>query len=187
MADSCKNNLDEWNFSQHHIRICINIYIHILCLSGCLLIKWLGYINKSTKQGSWGLTSTEATIAAPVWVCGRSWAYMLWLCTWCFCVFLKMGAGMLADSLPSSWNPLLLLVCLMHHRWEGFVLSLTVSYYTVIDWYPYEACSFQKCIEWGEDLGRWGMGEGTGRNGGRGNCGHFILYERRIRKKEIVD
>lgn len=64
--------------------------------------------------------------------------------------------------------------------------SLTVSYYTVLDWYPYKACSFQTWNGGEGGLGRWEMGKGTGRTGERGNCDYFILCERII-KREIVD
>ena len=54
--------------------------------------------TESTKQGSHGLTETEAAIMDPALVCTRSSDYILWLLASCSCETPSSVTGCISDS-----------------------------------------------------------------------------------------
>lgn len=59
---------------------------------------------KSTNQGLYGLTKTEAASTGFAWVCTKFSAYMSWLIAWCFCETPYCGNQCVSDFLACSWN-----------------------------------------------------------------------------------
>ena len=67
----------------------------------------------------------------------------------------------------------------------GFVPRLTVTWYTVFDWYLLEACSFLKRWVWEAQYRDWG--EVAGGSGCRGACSFHMMYKRKITFKKIME
>lgn len=63
------------------------------------------------------------------------------------------------------------------------VPSLIASYYGMLSWYQWEACSFLKGHTGAVNLG---MGRTSGRSGGKGGQGWNALYEKNKFKKIIL-